>query len=100
MDAPTPSNEKQIESKNVNFISCNKNYILQYKLYSAYITFSIDSIEDKEMYESNFSFDEITQMNRYFLICESIKDVYDEISSLIDNKKFEINILNKELNLK
>ena len=103
MDAPTPSSEEQIEQiekKTTNFTHENKNYILQHSLSSNNITFNIDSLDTQEIYENQYSFDEITKMNRYFLICESLKDIYDEISSLIDNKKFDVDILNNEVNLK
>ena len=103
MDAPTPSSEEQndhIETKTSNFSHENKNYILQHSLSSTHITFKIDSLDNQEIYENQYSFDEITKMNRYFLICESLKDIYDEISSLIDNKKFNVDILNNEVNLK
>ena len=87
MDAPTPSSEEQIEQiekKTTNFTHENKTYLLQYLLSSTNITFNIDSLDTQEIYENQYSFDEITKMNRYFLICESLKDIYDEISSLID----------------
>ena len=103
MDAPTPSGEEQnekIETKTTNFSYENNNYTLQYSLSSTNITFNIDSLKNQEIYENQYSFDEITKMNRYFLICESLKDIYDEISSLIDNKKFNIHIQNNEINLK
>ena len=102
MDAPTPSppNEIEIESKSINFSHENKNYILKYILYSSYITFNVNSVENNETYESQYSFDEINKMNRYFLICETLKDIYDEISSIINKKKFDITILNNEINLK
>lgn len=100
MDAPGPTNEEEIISRTINFNHENKNYILKYILYSSYITFNVNLVDNNEIYESQYSFDEINKMNRYFLICETLKDIYDEISSLISNKKFEINILDNEINLK
>ena len=103
MDAPTPSSEEQIdyiEKKTTNFTHENKNYILQHSLSSTNIIFNIDSLDTQEVFENQYSFDEINKLNRYFLICESLKDIYDEISSLIDNKKFNVEILNNEVNLK
>ena len=66
------------------------------------VTFKIPDYSEMEYinFGYQYSFDEITKLNRYFLICESLKDIYDEISSLIDNKKFNVEILNNEVNLK
>ena len=96
-------NENKIESKTINFTKDDIDYTLKQSLDSESITFGINSMNDEEIYENKYTFDEITKINRYFIICESIKDVYDEICSLIENKKFNINLLNNdnnEMNLK
>ena len=103
MDAPAPSNEDEselTESIATNFSQENKNYILRHSLSPTNIIFDIYSLDNQEIYEKEYSFNEIVKMNRYFLICESLKDIYDELSSLIENKKFSINLLNNEILLK
>ena len=103
MDAPAPSNEDEselTESNTTNFSQENKNYTLRHSLSPTDIIFDIYSLDNQEIYEKHYTFNEIVKMNRYFLICESLKDIYDELSSLIDNKKFSINLLNNEILLK
>ena len=103
MDAPAPSNEDEselTESNTTNFSQENKNYTLRHSLSPTDIIFDIYSLNNQEIYEKHYTFNEIVKMNRYFLICESLKDIYDELSSLIDNKKFSINLLNNEILLK
>ena len=103
MDNINPLNENKIESKTINFKQDDIDYTLKQSLDSKFITFDINSMNNEEFYENKYTFEEITKINRYFIICESIKDVYDEICSLIENKKFNINLLNNdnnEMNLK
>ena len=103
MDAPAPSNEDEselTESNTTNFSQENKNYTLRHSLSPTDIIFDIYSLDNQEIYEKHYTFNEIVKMNRYFLICESLKDIYDELSSLIANKKFSINLLNNEIILK
>ena len=103
MDKSHPLNGNKIDTKTINFSYDNIDYILKQSLDSKFITFDINSMNNEEVYENKYTFDEITNINRYFIICESIKDVYDEIFSLIENKKFTINLLNNdnnEMNLK
>ena len=98
MDNINPLNENKIESKTINFKQDDIDYTLKQSLDSKFITFDINSMNNEEFYENKYTFEEITKINRYFIICESIKDVYDEICSLIENKKFNINLLNNDNN--
>ena len=103
MNNSNPLNENIIESKTINFKQDDIDYTLKQSLDLDSITFDINSMNNEEIYENKYTFEEITKINRYFIICESIKDVYDEISPLIENKKFNINLLNNnnnEMNLK
>ena len=103
MDNLNPLNENKIESKTINFTQDDIEYTLKQSVDSKFITFGINTMNNEEIYENKYTFDEIMKINRYFIICESIKDVYDEICSLIENKKFNINLLNNdnnEMNLK
>ena len=102
MDAPAPSNEDEselTESNATNFSQENKNYTLKHSLSPTNIIFDL-LLDNKEIYEKQYTFNEIVKMNRYFLICESLKDIYDELSSLIDNKKFSIYLQNNEILLR
>ena len=47
----------------------------------------ISCLEKKQFFEKEFSYDEITKINRYFLICESIQEIFEEFSSLINDKR-------------
>ena len=98
MDNLHPLNENNIETKTINFTQDDIDYTLKQSLDSKSITFDINSTNTEEIYENKYTFDEITKINRYFIMCESIKDVYDEICSLIEHKKFNINILNNDNN--
>jgi hypothetical protein len=103
MNNSHPLNENIIESKTISFTQDDIDYTLKQSLDLDSITLDINSTNNEEIYENKYTFEEITKINRYFIICESIKDVYDEISSLIENKKFNINLLNNdnnEMNLK
>ena len=49
--------------------------------YGTNLKITIDCLDKKQSYENEFSIEEITKIIRYFLICETIKDISDEISS-------------------
>ena len=56
-------------------------------------------MEKNQFFEKEFSYDEITKINRYFLIYESIQDIFDEFSSLI-NAQSKIEFRDNSLILK
>lgn len=56
-------------------------------------------MEKNQFFEKEFSYDEITKINRYFLIYESIQDIFEEFSSLI-NAQSKIEFRDNSLILK
>lgn len=92
MEAPTI---KDIKTKNFDFKFENKNYILTLS-YNDNIIININCLNENKIYENNFSFEQFSQINKFFLMCESIKDIFDELSNLINDNislNFSDNIL-------
>ena len=96
MEAPTVN---QIQSKNIKINSENRDYDLTIS-YTINLTIKINCTNTKERYENQYTFEQILKLNRYFLMCESIKDIYDELSILIDNQKINISYSNNDIILK
>ena len=94
MDAPTPNHMP----KKIDFKCNNQDYSLILNL-ETNLKISIKCIERRQLYEKEFSYDEITKINRYFLICESINDVFEEFSNHI-NSETKIDFENNSLILK
>ena len=87
MEAPTPNKFKK---KNLNFKCDEKKYCLTLSCETNLII-CINYLEKNKFFEKEFSYDEITKINRYFLIFESIQDIFEEFSSLInDQTKIEL----------
>ena len=99
-EAPTPnSNDIAKTTKKIIEIKCdNKKYIITLS-YLTNLKICINFLEKRQIYEDEFSFDDITKINRYFLMCESIKDIYEELSSHI-NDETKIDFGNNSLTLK
>ena len=67
--------EYQYNNKKYNFnISYNKNILI-----------SITCLDSKQTYINEFTFQQIKKINKYFLMCDSIEDIFCEISSNIYN---------------
>ena len=77
MEAPTV---KDIQQKTIDLKIDNQKYRFTLS-YGTNLKITIDCLDKKQTYEDEFSFEEITKINRYFLMCETIKDISDEISS-------------------
>ena len=82
MEAPTVNN---VQVKTIDISSNNHNYSVNLSFLSN-LKISINCIDERKKYENEFSLEQITKINRYFLMCESIKDIFDELSSLINDK--------------
>ena len=59
----------------------------------------INCLEKQQFFEKEFSYDEITTINRYFLIHESIQEIFEEFPSLI-NDQIKIDFRDNSLILK
>ena len=82
MEAPCAMN---IPQKKLDFKFGNEKFCITLT-YLTKLKISINCLERKKVYENEFSLDEITKINRYFLMCESIKDIYDELSGHINEE--------------
>ena len=82
MEAPSV---KDVQQKYIEFKYKNEKYGLTL-LCSLNLKISINCLEKRQLYENEFSLEEINKINKYFLICESIKDAYEEISSYINEE--------------
>ena len=95
MEAPTVNN---VQAKKIDISSNNHNYSVNLS-YLSNLKISINCIDERKIYENEFSLEQMTNINRYFLMCESIKDIFDELSSLI-NDKADISFSDNNLKLK
>lgn len=92
MEAPTVN---AIQNKKKDFKYDRHNYVLNLS-YNTNLTIRINNLDENKIYENEFSLKQLTEINRYFLMCETIKDIYEELSNLIDNN-FNINYLDNNL---
>ena len=93
MEAPTAKNIKTIDfNYEEQKISITLSYLSKIKI-------SLNCLNKKQIFENEFSYDEITKINRFFLMCETLKDIFDELSNLM-NDKMKINFTKNTLTLK
>jgi len=95
MEAPTPN---KFPKKIIDFKCDEKKYGLTLSC-ETNLKICINCLEKNQFFEKEFSYDEITKINRYFLIYESIQDIFDEFSSLI-NAQSKIEFRDNSLILK
>ena len=84
-----------IQNKKKDFKYDGHNYVLNLS-YNTNLTIRINNLDENKIYENEFSLKQLKEINRYFLMCETIKDIYEEKSNLID-KNFNINYLDNNL---
>ena len=95
MEAPTI---KDIQQKTIDLKIDNQKYRLTLS-YGINLKITIECLDKKQSYENEFTSNEITKINRYFLMCETIKDISDELSSHL-NDQTKIEFKDKMLALK
>ena len=95
MEAPTI---KDIQQKTIDLKIDNQKYRLTLS-YGINLKITIECLDKKQSYENEFTSNEITKINRYFLMCETIKDINDELSSHL-NDQTKIEFKDKMLALK
>ena len=96
MEAPSVN---QNQSKKIKINYENKDYELTIS-YLINLKININCTNTKERYENQYTFEQIIKQNRYFLMSESTKDIYDELSNLIDKQKINISYSKKDIILK
>ena len=83
MEAPTANNNN---SKQIDCEYNNKKYILNLS-YNQNLIISITCLDSKQTYINEFTIEKITEINKYFLMCDSIEDIFCELSNNISNIK-------------
>lgn len=92
METPTPN---KTDSKQFDCQYNNKKYIFNLS-YHQNLVISITCLDSKQTYLNEFTVEQITKINKYFLMCDSIEDVFCELSnniSHINNISFSNNNL-------
>ena len=109
MEAPvvigTPSPEKNIPNnivkpKNTKILHLksdkNKDFEIQFYVYEENIIFEAytKNIIPQKKFNKIYSFNDI-QKNKFFIICENINEIFEEIQNQINEKEEQINIIEK-----
>ena len=83
MEAPAANID---EFKPFEYQQNNKKYTFNLS-YNKNILISITCLDSKETYINDFTFNQIIKINKYFLMCDSIEDIFCELSCNIYNIK-------------
>ena len=94
MEAPIPTNEKE---KNINFTLNDKKYNIVFSSSKNDLRISCEVLEINKIFENIFSYETITNINRYFLMYESIIDIMNELYDLIKDNQIDISKDNSNL---
>ena len=86
MDAPSPG--KDMQEKKFNLVLNGKNYNLIFSYTKNDLIIKCEDLDEKEIYSQSLSYETITKDNRYFLMCETIFDIMNELSDLVSDIKF------------
>ena len=87
MEEPTPNNNQE---KNINFTLNDKKYNIVFSSSKNDLRISCEVLEINKIFENIFSYETITNINRYFLMYESIIDIMNELYNLIKDNKIDI----------
>ena len=88
MDAPSPG--KDMQEKKFNLVLNEKNYNLIFSYTKNDLIIKCEDLDEKEIYSQSLSYESITNDNRYFLMCETIFDIMNELSDLVSDNKVSI----------
>ena len=94
MEAPIPNNEKE---KNIHFTLNDKKYNIVFSSSKNDLRISCEVLEINKIFENIFSYETITNINRYFLMYESIIDIMNELYDLIKDNQIDISKDNSNL---
>ena len=93
---PKPKNVKTLNLKS----DTNKDFEIQFFVYENNLVFegSTKNVIPQKNFKKIYSFDNV-QTNKYFLICETINEIYDEILNQISQNEAGVKIIEKMNNL-
>ena len=94
MEAPTPDNNQE---KKINFSLNDKKYNIVFSSSKNDLRISCEVLEINKIFENIFSYETITNINRYFLMYESIIDIMNELYDLIKDNQIDISKDNSNL---
>ena len=88
MDAPSPG--KDMQEKKFNLVLNEKNYNLIFSYTKNDLIIKCEDLDEKEIYSQSLSYESITKDSRYFLMCDTIFDIMNELSDLVSDNKVSI----------
>ncbi len=94
METPTPNINQE---KSINFTFNEQKYNLIFFTSKNDLTIKCEIFEKNQIFENTFSYETITNMNRYFLMYESIIDIMNELYDFIQDNKITISKDNSNL---
>ena len=94
MDAPTPNT---IQDKNIKVTFNEQKYNFSLSTSKNDLTISCEILEKNQIFENTFSYETVTNINRYFLMYESIVDIMNELYEFIKDNQIEISKDNSNL---
>ena len=92
---------KQINPKIIKLNSTQNNEIeIKYYISEETIIFesTINNLIPKKIYKKIYSYTDILK-NKFFVMCENIKEIYDEIQNQIDEKLNDLKLIEEENNI-
>ena len=93
VNAPKPENTKKLNLKSDK----NNEFIIEFYAYENNLIFegqAKNAIPQKN-YKKIYSLDNVQKNNKYFLICENINEIYDEILSQISQNEEGVKLIEK-----
>ena len=95
MEAPTPNTTNQ--QKKITFSLKDKKYNFTFSILKNDLIINCEFSEQNQIFEETFSYESITNINRYFLMYESIIDIMNELYEFIKDNQIEISKDNSNL---
>ena len=94
METPTPNINQE---KSINFTFNEQKYNFIFYTSKNDLTIRCEILEKNQIFENTFSYETITNINRYFLMYESIIDIMNELYDFIQDNKITISKDNSNL---
>ena len=100
-EAPTPKNEKQAEKEFQ--LNSDKNHPISIKIINLKSTIQITSLFKDDIlnhiYQKEFSLEELRENNKYFLLYETIDEIYEDLILLMDKNQTKISEENNTIKI-
>ena len=100
-EAPTPQNEKQAEKEFQ--LNSDKNHPFSVKIVNFKSTLQIISLFKDDIlnhiYQKEFSLEELRKSNKYFLLYETIDEIYEDLILLMDKNQTKISEENNTIKI-